>query len=217
MPTTRRITASLLIIALTGCPLTPEVIGDTLTTTAGSGDGESLGAGTTTAGGDGSTTVITGSTGAGEDLTGATTESSGVYGSFCELADLSPPLLSPVSAPQPLCEGDICVLVADPPFACSGDDECVEEKGEGSQCDAAGWCTETDAFLQTNTRCTQACETIADCPAIPGCATGLTCAPGTMIGPLCCQKMCLCNDHLDKTWVTSVQQNCDNDPDMCSD
>jgi hypothetical protein len=205
------------LLAAAGCPPLPEVIGETLTTPGG-GDGDSVGDATTTGAG-ASTTVIEGSTAAtlGDDLTGATTDpSGGAYGSYCELIDPPHPLLAPVVSPQPLCEGDLCALVKDAPLACFTDAECIEEKGVGSECDADDFCTETPAFLAENTRCTQACVTVADCPPIPGCMTGATCAPGTMLGPLCCQKMCFCNDHLDIPWVTSIQQTCADDPELCS-
>jgi hypothetical protein len=204
-------TTSLLLTALLGCPPPPEVIGETLPT-VGSDSDESIGDSTTTTG-DASSTSTT----AVEGSTGATTDpSGGIYGSFCELIDPPHPDISPVPSPQPLCDGDICVLVKEAPFLCFGDAECVEEKGVGSECDDDGFCTETPDFLAENTRCTQACETIADCPPIPGCTTGLTCAPATMLGPLCCQKLCLCNDHLDIPWVTSIQTTCDDDPELCS-
>lgn len=218
-------TPSLLLVALAtaGCPLPPEVIGETLTTPGSGATGESVGDSTTTTAG-GNSTSIEGST-TGEDSlgeatggdSGATTDwSGGVYGSYCELLDPPYTLLSPVVSPQPLCDGDICVLVKDAPFACFGDAECVEEKGAGSQCDDDGWCTETAEFLAANTRCTQTCESLADCPPIPGCTAGITCGPAITIGPLCCQKMCLCNDHLYIPTVTSNEQSCVGDPEFCS-
>lgn len=199
-----------------GCPLPPEVIGETLTTLGGGDSDESVGATTTTGA---STTDIAGNTGAtvGDDVTGATTEwQGGAYGAYCELIDPPHPLLSPVPSPQPLCDGDICVLVKEAPTTCFTDAECVEYKGVGSECDADDFCTETPAFLAENTRCTQTCDTVADCPPIPGCTSGVTCAPGTLIGPLCCTKMCLCNDYLYIPGVMSNLVACNNDSSFCS-
>ena len=46
--------------------------------------------------------------------------------------------------------------------------------------------------------CTASCETDEDCDKVPEspCQTGFTCAIPVVVGPFCCQKMCVCRDYL---------------------
>src|SRR5688500_19790853 len=46
--------------------------------------------------------------------------------------------------------------------------------------------------------CTAECETDDDCDRVPEspCKTGFTCAIPVVVGPFCCQKMCICKDYI---------------------
>lgn len=201
----------LLIVALTGagCPLTPEIVGETLPTT-----GDAQGASTTT-GGD--TTAGEGVTTGDGPTTGQTTGAGGAdgaYGSSCRLMG-SPPVINHTAvSPQPACDGGICLtIIAD---ECANDLECEVNVGEGSTCDVEGICTVTLALVDKHSRCTQTCETVEDCPAIPGCATGITCSAVVVSGELCCQRVCLCDDDAYLPGIMSFQELCDDEPGLCA-
>ncbi|WAS99265.1 hypothetical protein [Nannocystis punicea] len=180
------------------CVLSPEFVGATLTEAASNGTAASA---TTVVeeGASVSSTTAVESVTTGTPTTSATSgvPAAGAYGSFCELAGITFVPESTVITPQPECDGGICLVVSDDgPLACDFDFECAEE-AEGSVCaPSRGFCTLSPAFLEANTRCTQTCELDEDCPDLPGCATGFRCATITFLGPLCCQKVCACKDHL---------------------
>lgn len=46
--------------------------------------------------------------------------------------------------------------------------------------------------------CTASCESDDDCDRVPEspCKTGFTCAVATVVGPFCCEKMCICKDYI---------------------
>jgi hypothetical protein len=193
------------------CVLSPEFVGATLTEAASNASAVSA----TTVVDEGSSV---GSTTVGEDVTttgtgsgaGTTTEApaAGAYGSFCELAGITYDPQRTVIVPQPDCDGGICLLVSDDgPLACNFDLECAEE-AEGSACGQNGLCDLPPAFLEANTRCTRTCEHDEDCPDLPGCTTGFRCATITFLGPLCCQKVCACKDHLHDAQADDADAYC---------
>lgn len=200
----------LLVVALTpACVLTPDLIGETLTGLAG-GDHDDH-------------TTAYGETGTTGDEHGASETSldpaPDSYGAACELAGVGPDIQRTEVVPQPACDGGICLLVSDDaPLACEpGDDaSCELAEGPGSVCGANGLCGLTPAFVEANARCTETCEVDTDCPPIPGCMTGTTCTTVTLIGELCCQKVCACNDHIFPAQVEDMQATCDADPELCS-
>lgn len=209
--------SSLLAVALAGpaCLLPPELVGTTITTTTSTSD-ELTGAGSSA----GTTTSAEGLTStSGLEPSTSTTSAvppSGAYGSFCELVGVGPDLQITAILLQPACDGGICLIVSDAgPFVCDGDPDCMEE-AEGSVCGQNGLCNLSPAFIEANARCTQACGVDGDCPAIPGCQTGVTCATITLIGELCCQKVCACNDHLNPAQADDAETICDDDPGLCS-
>lgn len=203
-PMSRILTRSLLLtvaLSAAGCLLTPESIGETLPT------GDAQGASTTT--GESITT--------GDDITtgeGVTTGvAEGAYGSSCQVLGFPPVLNHAAISVQPACDGGICLTII--AGACETDLECETDVGEGSVCGEDGTCTATPALIAEHSRCTRSCETVADCPAIPGCATGSTCSTVVVSGELCCEKVCLCNDHAFLPGIMSLQELCDEQSDLC--
>ncbi|MFY0532498.1 hypothetical protein [Nannocystis pusilla] len=116
-------------------------------------------------------------------------------------------------SPQPDCDGGICLLVIDEKYQCETDLEC-QNLDPAAKCDE-GLCDVSADVLLDETRCTQTCETVEDCPAIPGCMTGLICSVFLVSDELCCQKVCGCQDSLYVPGVMSLQMLCDEEPDFC--
>jgi hypothetical protein len=211
----------LLAFALAACPLPPDFVGETLpertTGDATAVTGAETGVSVTTVVEDPTTTTPGGSTTTGDE-TGASTATgspASAYGSFCELVGAGPDLQQTVIVPQPECDGGICLLVSDAgPLACTLDEQC-EEEAAGSVCAGNGLCNLSPAFIEANARCTQLCETDEDCPAVPGCATGLRCTPITLLDSLCCQRVCACKDHLSDPQADSIEATCAGDPELC--
>lgn len=200
----RIITRSLLLTAallVPGCLQPPEVIGVTITATDSGGA-----ASTTTGDGQGASTTT-----APDSTTGAP---SGAYGSVCELVGFPPVLNFTAISPQPACDGGICLLVIDEKYQCETDLECQTNVGPASSCDG-NICDVSPAVLLEDTRCTQTCETVEDCPEIPGCMTGLICSSFLVSDELCCQKVCGCKDSLFLSGVMSLQMICDEEPEFC--
>ncbi|PCC70200.1 hypothetical protein SAMN02745121_03479 [Nannocystis exedens] len=202
----RIITRSLLLpvaLVVPGCPLTPEIIGETVTTSGASGGSAS--ATTDDDPGASTTTVPTGTT---------TSLPSGAYGSACALAGFPPIINHSAITPQPACDGGICLLVIDAKYQCESDLDCETNVGEGVACEE-GYCDVSPAvILEEGSRCTQTCETVADCPEIPGCMSGAICSSFMVSGELCCQKVCGCIDSLYVSGVMSLQMLCDEMPDF---
>ena len=46
--------------------------------------------------------------------------------------------------------------------------------------------------------CTATCDSDSDCDRVPEspCQTGFTCGVATVVGPFCCQKLCICRDYV---------------------
>lgn len=46
--------------------------------------------------------------------------------------------------------------------------------------------------------CTAACEDDSDCDKVPEspCVTGFTCGIPLVVGPFCCEKVCICKDYV---------------------
>lgn len=46
--------------------------------------------------------------------------------------------------------------------------------------------------------CTSACEDDSDCDKVPEspCVTGFTCGIPLVVGPFCCEKVCICKDYV---------------------
>lgn len=200
----RIITRSLLLtVALLtpGCLQPPEVIGATITATDSGGAGS-----TTTGDGQGASTTT-----APDTTTGAP---SGAYGSACDLVGFPPVINYTAISPQPSCDGGICLLVIDEEYQCETDLECQMNVDPASSCDG-NICDVSAAVLAEDTRCTQTCETVEDCPPIPGCMTGLICSSFLVSDELCCQKVCGCKDSLFLSGVMSLQTICDEEPDFC--
>ncbi|MDC0722052.1 hypothetical protein [Nannocystis bainbridge] len=198
----RVLTRSLLVtvaLIVAGCPLTPEFVGATITTTDSGASGEPVatttgpdeGASTTTAPGD--TTGLPG----------------GAYGSVCELVGSRPIINFTAISPQPACDGGICLLVIDKAYQCEADPDC----GADAPCDG-GICSVSKAMLAEGQRCTQGCEAVADCPPIPGCMTGATCSTVLVSDELCCQKVCVCKDSAYLPGLESLQMLCDEEPEL---
>lgn len=207
-PMSRFITRSLLLtVALTaaGCPLTPEIIGETITTTS-----DAQGGSTTTGQGVPTTTGQDATTG----QTTTTGVSDGAFGASCQLLGFPPVLNHTAVSSQPACDGGICLtIIAE---TCGTDLECEVNVGEGSVCDTDGICTVTPALVAKHSRCTQTCEIVEDCPAIPGCMSGTSCSTVVVSDELCCQKVCLCNDYAYLPGIMSLQELCDDEPGLCA-
>lgn len=179
------------------CLLDPEIVGETLTGDAATG----------------LATVTDSGQGASETSAGPV---EGAYGSFCEHVGVESAIVRTEISAQPLCDGGVCLVVNDDgPLACDDDPECADV-GAGSICSDNGLCTLSTAFIEANQRCTQTCEADGDCPAIAGCETGVRCATITLIGELCCQRVCACNDRLYAAQESSARALCDADPDPCA-
>ncbi|MCY1004048.1 hypothetical protein OV079_00375 [Nannocystis pusilla] len=209
----------MICLLLAGCVLTPEVVGESLST-----DGP---VSISSVGTEGSATDITATTEYNESAgtessvtnisattlvveTGAIEPEPGEYGGPCELA-FDYPIEAKAVTPQPDCDGGICLFMWDQePPGCTDDSDC-----------AAPWatCGGTHCILDqevvaSESRCTQTCDEDADCPVIPGCAQGPACVPVTRLGELCCVKMCACSDHLSVGEWKSLAQECQ-EPGSC--
>ncbi|MCY0993506.1 hypothetical protein OV203_40585 [Nannocystis sp. ILAH1] len=198
----RLLTVALLV---PGCLRPPEVIGTTITATDSGGasggplsttTGDDQGASTTTA--PASTTGIP----------------SGAYGSACDLVGFPPVINYTAISPQPNCDGGICLLVIAEKYQCEDDIDCQMNLDPAAKCDE-GLCDVSASALLDETRCTQTCETVEDCPPIPGCVNGLICSVFLVSDELCCQKVCGCTDSLFLSGVMSLQMLCDEEPDIC--
>lgn len=195
-------------LVVSGCPLTPEIIGETVTATDSGTGGSSVPATTGDEQGASSTSAPSGAT---TDLP------SGEYGSACSLIGLPPVINHSAISPQPACGGGICLLVIDAKYQCESDLDCETNVGDGVACDE-DYCDVSPAVILEDARCTQTCETAADCPGIPGCTSGAICSSFMVTGELCCQKVCGCSDSLYVPGVMSLQMLCDEMPDFtCPD
>ncbi|MCY1005156.1 hypothetical protein OV079_06130 [Nannocystis pusilla] len=192
----------LLTVALLvpGCLRPAEVIGATITAT----DGEGTLSATTDDGQGASTTTVQDST---------TGLPSGAYGSACSLKGFPPILNATAISPQPDCDGGICLLIIDEKYQCELDVDC-QDLDPAAKCDE-GLCDVSADVLLDETRCTQTCETVEDCPEIPGCMTGLICSVFLVSDELCCQKVCGCKDSLYVPGVMSLEMLCNEEPDWC--
>lgn len=138
----------------------------------------------------------------------------GAYGSVCELG-LPQDVQSRAVVVQPACEGDICVFPFDddhPP--CGDDGDC---SGPYSICGPNGHCELDQGFVAENSRCTHSCSEDADCPAIAGCDGAAVCARLTSLGPLCCEKMCVCPDDLSLGTSEQLEAMCATEDSPCGD
>ncbi|WP_096331618.1 hypothetical protein [Nannocystis exedens] len=216
-----------LSLLFAGCVLTPEIVGDSLST-----DGIVTSAGATTesidsAGTESSATHVSatteshdshGSATSATSTTAAVSTSNGTsyvpgeseYGAPCELA-FDWPIEAKAVSPQPDCEGGICLFMWDqaPPW-CADDSDCP---APWSTCDG-GHCLLDQGFVAETSRCTQTCDADAECPDIPGCQTGVACVPVSSIGELCCAKICACRDHLSAGQTQQLEQQCQ-EPGFC--
>lgn len=61
--------------------------------------------------------------------------------------------------------------------------------------------------------CTDTCQTDDDCIRVPEspCKSGFTCGYPIQVGPLCCEKLCVCRDYLVAPDDTSLPLACDPD------
>jgi hypothetical protein len=203
----RILTRSLLITAALvalGCPLTPEIIGETVTAT----DSGSVSATTRDEQGASSTSAPSGAT---TDLP------SGAFGSACNLVGFPPVINHSAITPQPACDSGICLLVIDKKYQCESDLDCATNLGGGLACDE-DYCDVAPAVILKDAHCTQTCETAADCPELSGCTSGAICSSFMVTGDLCCQKVCGCIDSLYVPGVMTLQMLCDEMPDFtCPD
>jgi len=192
-----------LLLLLGGCVLEPDVIGEGLSTDSGP-----VSAGSTT---DGMHATISASTAA-TDVTHTTAApEAGEYGGPCELVDVADPVEAKAVSLQPDCAGDVCVFMfEDTPPQCSDDSDCPDP---WPTCGAAQCVLDQD-FVAESTRCTEICEDDAECPAIPGCASGEACVAVTSLGPLCCTKICLCRDDFSVGVAEQLGQMCQQ-PGFC--
>lgn len=186
----------LFLAAAPACILGPDIVGETLTEAQ-----LSAGAGSTT---DAQDTNVSATTQI--ELTDGAALG---YGQPCELGppeamietgdppDPDDPNLVQASVLSAIndCASDMCLFVYDNnlPPTCEVDADCGTP-------DAACWegqCHLHAPYVFEHSRCTQACETAADCPDVEGCATGMSCVVVRMLGTYCCQPVCACNDQLD--------------------
>ncbi|MCY0994601.1 hypothetical protein OV203_46180 [Nannocystis sp. ILAH1] len=205
----------LLAFTLAACPLPPDFVGETLpertTGDATAVTGPETGVSVTTLVEEPTTT--TGDASSTSTTTGVPAE--GEYGSFCELGGVGPDVQRTAIVPHPVCDSGICLIVSDaPPLACAGDLACAAEN-EGAECGENGLCNLPPAFIAANARCTQTCALDEDCPPLAGCATGFRCTAVSLLPPLCCQKVCACQDHLDAAQADDIEATCAGDPELC--
>jgi hypothetical protein len=204
----------ILSLLFAGCVLTPEVVGESLSTD-GAVSASSVGT-------EGSVTHITATT---DDNESVGTESSvtnvsattlvsesgtthvpadGEYGAPCELA-FDYPIEVKAVTPQPDCDGGICLFMwAQKPPRCTDDSDCP---APWATCGGTHCILDQDV-VASESRCTQTCDEDTDCPDIPGCAEGPACVPVTSLGELCCAKMCACRDHLSNGESQQLEQQC---------
>ena len=203
----RIITGSLLLVVallVPGCLQPPEFVGETVTASDSGASGGSL---ATTSGDDAGASTRT--------APGSTTGlPSGAYGSACDLAGAPPILNYTAISPQPACDGGICLLVIDAKYQCEDNLQCQTNVDDASVCDG-GICTVSPTVLLEDSRCTQPCQTVEDCPEIPGCMTGAICTSFLVSDELCCEKVCGCQDSLYLPGFMSLQMICDEMPEFC--
>lgn len=197
-----------------GCVLTPEVVGESLST---DGPVSNTTPGTEGATTDGNDSVGTESSVTNVSVTTLVSESGtthvpgeGEYGGPCELA-FDYPIEAKAVTPQPDCDGGICLFMWDQePPPCTDDSDCP---APWATCGGTHCILDQDV-VASESRCTQSCEEDSDCPVIPGCAEGAVCVPVTKLGELCCAKMCACSDHLSVGEWQSLAQQCQ-EPGSC--
>lgn len=189
----------LALAGLTGCVLKSEVVGNTYP----AGDDTSTSAGSSSSDTDGMT-----------GLTGGDTEDALAYGDACELA--TPLVQVTALSEQPLCPGQLCLLVHDEiPPSCATDDDCAEASPDHGECNENDLCGLSPAYIDDHARCTQTCEDVSECPPIPGCESGPTCVVIARLGAYCCQKICACADEVDVGTAMERELQC-SDPGACS-
>ncbi|MCY1053527.1 hypothetical protein [Nannocystis sp. SCPEA4] len=200
-----------LVTVAPACVLTPELVGETLTE-----------------GGDSATTTSAG-TAASVTITTAT-DSAGqpnplLYGQPCELVaevweetadppdedDVAQPMASALSVSEQ-CVSGMCLLIYDDYqlIDCETDADCGKPE---LICAGSGHCALAPEYVAEHTRCTQACETAADCPDIPGCQTGVSCVIVSRLGANCCRPVCACNDQLSVGRSEELAAICAYDPE----
>ncbi|WAS91012.1 hypothetical protein [Nannocystis punicea] len=186
-----------------GCVLTPEVIGESLST-----DGPATNVSASSAWSDTDGNAATSATSLVPTDGGGPAE--GEYGAPCEL-ELDHSIEARAVSLQPDCDGGICLFQWEqqPPW-CADDSDC---EGPWSTCNGTR-CVLDQEFVVSESFCTSPCDGHADCPPIPGCGTGAVCVPLTTIGDLCCQKTCACADLVDLAETEQIEQDCAQ-PDAC--
>ena len=206
----RKLLLSLALLALGGCDLKRELVGETLT---GPGpDGASTTSGLTggdaTDGDDSMTTSPT---------TGAPDGTPCEFGPPESFEEGTPPMPdAPTNygggrmlSPGPDCAGGVCLYAADvQPPNCDDDATCAGDERLSGSC-GEFQCDVDPTWAEAHTTCTRTCEAATDCPAIPGCTGGPVCTVVSRLGSLCCQKVCACRDELSESTSQELEMDCD--------
>jgi len=154
--------------------------------------------------GDANDTGETGDTGTSDTPTGG----GAGLGAPCEPAFLEGPNVNADAA----CASGICVYtdaVTAPQGACASDAECNAADPTVQRFVCNNVCELNESYKQEVTMCSQTCDIDEDCGDVDGassCAGGFICAAP---GDNCCQRLCLCLDHVSFGHLDSVAFECE--------
>jgi hypothetical protein len=160
---------------------------------------------------DTSTSTTSTSTGVDDD-----TPPSGGVGAACdhELASDVIPDAQLVSTDAD-CEGGVCVYAdpTEPPgIRCADDSECNEINPalDAFECGSDAMCSLSADYFHARSHCSHECEDDTDCADVDTttCETGFRCAAITMAGPLCCRRVCACEEDIDDANASEVYEAC---------
>jgi len=142
----------------------------------------------------------------------------GDVGAPCNHGPLDLPSKQAVTFPALSCNELLCVYGVDdaiPPENCTNDDDCNRnpEIGKRFSCNDKNTCELDLAYVLRQSMCSKRCDNDADCnnSAVKKnvaketqCNKGFVCAILQKLGDLCCEKICVCEDHLN-TGTSSAQ------------
>lgn len=137
----------------------------------------------------------------------------GEVGAPCQPSFVPESRLLEVGSPD--CASDMCLygdtISADPLQTCTESSDC-SGFGKGVICNpTTGECELDPAHIAARSMCTDLCEQDSDCVGADGttCEGGFSCVPISSLGPVCCQRICACNDDVDVISTEELAQACE--------
>lgn len=136
-------------------------------------------------------------------------------GAPCQHANRALPTEPTITFPALACDQLLCVLGESflPPEApCEVDADCDVQSGVESFDCVEGRCVVAQDTVLERSMCSATCGNDADC-ADPAdgtrCEGGFACVPLMSLGPMCCEKVCVCRDGLDVARSETLQDACE--------